>query len=253
MARVADSVGPGSGGGFAAFPDLLGTPAQWPLPIGASRVAPLRWGAHALVAAVTVILLWWLAALIGDARAGQGSWLTVLIASLLGAAWLAMVGALWRGLRRPGGVLTLAWGGLPPHRPSSSHAMASAGAKALPGWSVHEWAQPVSAHVVFDLGAWVLVKVCGKNEPITTWSWLDARLAFQGPCGHHWRSLLFNRQANDVGALQADRADVTAVVASWVGMQPFKTSGRGEPLAVASSDDFAPTQLLEPTRSGSSA
>lgn len=256
MARVADFAGPGSGAGCVASPCLLGTPAQWRLPTGAAKLAPLRWGAHALIVAVVTIQLLWLAALIADARAGQGDWLTVIFASLLGAAWLAIVGHLWRGLRRPGAVLTLAWGGLPPHRPPSSHAMASAGAKALPGWSVREWNQPVSAHVVFDLGAWVLVKVGSKPGVLPSsiaWSWLDARLAFQGPSGHHWRALLFNRQANDVGAVQASRADVTAVVASWVGMQPFKNSGRAKPRPVASGDDFAPTQVLEPIRSGSRA
>lgn len=256
MARVADFVGPGSGGGFAASTTLLGTPAQWRLPTGASAVAPLRWGAHALIAAALAIQLLWLTALIADARAGQGDWLTVIFASLLGAGWLAMVGALWRGLCRSAGVLTLAWGGLPPRRPPSSHAMGSAGAKALPGWSVREWGQPVSARVVFDLGAWVLVTVRSKPGVLPSyaaWSWLDARLAFQGASGHHWRALLFNRQANDVGAAKASRADVTAVVASWAGMQPFKTSGRAEPRAVASGDDFAPTQVLEPTRSGSRA
>lgn len=244
MARVADIAGLG----------LLGTPGQWPLPAGASRLAPLRWFGHALLGLSAAILLWWLAALVADARAGQGDWLTVVIAGILGAGWLVVVAPLWRGLRRPGALIHLAWGGLPPHRPAEQRIKPSVGPTTLPGWSVREWQQPVSVHVVFDLGAWVLVRVRGNTDPITVWSWLDARLAFQGPSGHHWRTLLFNRQANDVGSVQASRADVTAVVASCGGMQrpwahllsPFKTTSHGQARAMAPGDDFAPTQVLEP-------
>lgn len=248
MARVADIAGPG----------LLNVPGQWRLPTGASRVTPLRWGGHVLLSVVTAILISWLVALIADARAGQGDWLTVVIAGLLGSSWLTLVLRLWRGLRHPGDAVTLAWGGLPPHRPSRPQAEAFAQPIPLPGWSVREWHQPVSVHVVFDLGAWLLVKVRGHNDPITAWSWLDARLAFQGPSGHHWRALLFSRQANDVGAAQPGRADVTVVVASCGDMQrqwahllsSFKTAARGQPRAMAAGDDFAPTQVLDPAHTG---
>lgn len=99
-------------------------------------------------------------------------------------------------------MVTLHWGGLPPFRPASSPA------EIPPGWSVKDGEQAgqqaVAVHVVFDLGVWVLVKMVptGKDGLVTSWSWLNARICFQGSAGHHLRALLFSARANQVGSEQ---------------------------------------------------
>jgi hypothetical protein len=259
MARV-DHIG-GAGAGPFFHRGLLGTPAEWRLPLGVTQAPLVRRVAQSVILVSVATLVGWVGALAADAHQGQGAWSSVILAGGIGALWLTMVWQLWRGLAQVG-LLTLVWGGLPPHRPSTDHKDA-----VLYGWSVQPWGQRVSVQVVFDLGAWMLLKVSSKDSAhprVAAWSWLNTRASFQGDTGHHWRALLFNGHANDVGDAQAMRADVTGVVASCGGIQrrwsnllsSFKKTGQaagqgayrreaGAPHAAEVGDDFAATVILD--------
>ncbi len=191
----------GAGHGRFLHQGLLGSSAQWPLPLGVTQVPFLRWAARALLMFATALLLTWAWALFSQARSGQGSWLPAGIASAVGLPWLMMTWRSWQRLSIDG-MVTLHWGGLPPFR------LASSPAEIPPGWSVNDGEQAgqqaVAVHVVFDLGVWVLVKMVptGKDGLVTSWSWLNARICFQGSAGHHLRALLFSSRANQVGSEQ---------------------------------------------------
>jgi hypothetical protein len=258
MASIVDIAG--AGAGFVVHQGLMGTPAQWCLPLGVAKAAPVRAAARFLIAAVAVVLLAWVGALVLDAHTGHTSWWQAMSVGMVGVLWLGMAWHLWRGLARAGTV-TLVWGGLPPHRPSTDHTAQRDAPMTLPGWSVQEWRQAVSVHVVFDLGAWVLLKVLSKEASpgqVVAWSWLNAQAAFRGDAGHHWRALLFNRHANDVGDVRGGRADVMSVMASFGHTQrrwpnllsSFKNTGRGSGASHTTilDDGFAATQILVPSR-----
>ena len=180
---------------------LLGSTTQWQLPLGVTQVPWLRWVARALLFAATALLLAWTSALVSQARSGQGPWLQAWIALAIGLPWLAMTWRSWQslGIQR---TVTLNWGGLPPFRTPASPALIS------PGWSLKAGPQAapqaVDVHVVFDLGAWALVKMipAGRENPVHLWAWLDARICFKGSAGHHLRALLFSQRANQVGSEQ---------------------------------------------------
>jgi hypothetical protein len=255
---------------------MLGTRAQWVLPIGTAQAAPIRRVARALILLLLAITVYWCLALLADARAGQGEWTTALWVGAASLAWLGcVIWPLWRGLSRQG-VVTLAWGGLPSSRAESPwhHSGESA---TLPGWSIREWPAPMSAvsvNVVFDLGAWMLVKVVSKNRavaaPSIMWSWLKTRAWFNTGTGHHLRALLFNPGANEVGCQAATDADVTVVVASCGGTQrqwsnlfsSFKTTGAetgqgairreagAQKKIIKAGDDFAATVILDESDGG---
>lgn len=194
-------------------PGLLETRAQWQLPIGVAQTQSLRWAARALLLGAVLLLLAWAWALFDQARSGQAGWLPVMVAGVIGLPWLIMVWHAWQGLNARQAV-TLRWGGLPPHRSARTPA------EMPPGWSLMQGrkarAQAVSAHVVFDLGAWVLVKMVLKARPteVAAWSWLDAKNCFNGKQGHHLRALLFSASANQVKSEQPCPSDDRLVVAS---------------------------------------
>lgn len=239
----ADDIAGAGHGGFG-HQGLLGSRAQWQLPLGVAQVPAIRRAARALLLLATALWLAWAWALFSQARSGQGSWLHVLIALAVGAPWLMMTWRSWQSLSI-NRTVTLHWGGLPPFRPDRSPA------EVPPGWSVKEaptaGQQTVAVHVVFDLGVWVLVKMVssGPESRMTSWSWLDARMCFKGSSGHHLRALLFNARANQVGAEQ--------VVASsgnhqrqWPNLlSSFNTNDQAgaQGMAVADSD-FAETVIL---------
>ncbi|RZI83184.1 MAG: hypothetical protein EOP38_13490 [Rubrivivax sp.] len=252
--------------GFYLPRGLQGTTAQWTVPLGVTRALPVRRAAQALILSMVLIMLVWWRALMADALSGQGRWQDLVWAVGLGASWLAIVKGLWQGLSRPA-ELTLLWGGDQPQARSGKRASEAS----PPGWSVPEWAQRVSLHVVFVLGPWHLVKVSpqGPGERRkNAWSWLDARVCFEGPQGHQWRSLLFSRQANGVGSEQALHTETAAVVAScgttqrrWSNLfSSFNTAGypagqgvirreAGARQPMATGDDFPATLILDPARS----
>ncbi|MDI1258745.1 hypothetical protein [Aquabacterium sp.] len=180
---------------------LLGSHAQWQLPMGVAQARPVRRAAQALLLSATALLLTWTLALVSQAWSGQGARLPVVIAFTVGVPWMMMCWRSWQSLNVNRAV-TLHWGGLPPFRPGSSPA------EIPPGWSVKEapsaCSQAVVVHVVFDLGSWVLVKMLckGQEQPAVSWSWLNARICFKGGAGHHLRALLFSPRANQVGSEQ---------------------------------------------------
>lgn len=245
----------GAGHGRFLHQGLLGSSAQWQLPLGVAQVSAIRWAARALLLFPTALWLAWAWALFSQALSGQGPWFPAVIAFAVGLPWLMMTWRSWQSLNI-NRMVTLHWGGLPPFRPANSPA------EIPPGWSVKEGGQAgqqaVAVHVVFDLGVWVLVKMvpAGKEGLVTFWSWLDARICFKGSAGHHLRALLFSARANQVGSEQ--------VVASsgnhqrqWSNLlSSFKTNGQvvgkqgairreaGASRMVMADSDFAETVIL---------
>ncbi|MDE2400883.1 MAG: hypothetical protein KGL90_04405 [Burkholderiales bacterium] len=221
---LTDQIPEGSSGRFP-HQGLLSLLGQWTLPSGASQVPPLQWAARSLILLSALVLLAWLLAVLADARSSQIAWHSAVLAVGAALAWTTMARRLWlrlRGTPLTGGV-TLVWGGLPPLRPDPSVHQRQTHAP-LPGWSVAQWAQPVTVRVVFDLGPWVLIKVeskAGVDQPRRAWSWASASLTLGGESGHRLRALLFSPAANDVDPVvsQDSRADVTAEVASWARTQ----------------------------------
>ena len=191
----------GAGDGRFLHQGLLGSSAQWRLPLGVTQVPSIRWAARALLLFASSLWLAWTWALLTQARSGQGAWFPAVIAFAVGVPWLMMTWRSWQSLSI-NRTVTLHWGGLPPFRPAKSPA------EIPPGWSVKAdppaGQQTVAVHVVFDLGIWVLVKMvpAGQESHKASWSWLDARICFNGSAGHHLRALLFSARANQVGAQQ---------------------------------------------------
>jgi RNA polymerase sigma-70 factor, ECF subfamily len=190
-----------AGDGRFLHQGLLGSFAQWRMPLGVTQAPLVRWMARVLLLFATTLLLAWMWAVLSQAQSGRGPWLPVGIAFATGLPWLIMTWRSWQslGINR---VVTLYWGGLPPFRPASSPA------EIPPGWSLKGGSpacqQAVAVHVVFDLGVWVLVKMVPVDQEShgASWSWLDARICFKGGAGHHLRALLFNARANQVGSEQ---------------------------------------------------
>ncbi|MBA4108425.1 MAG: hypothetical protein C0487_02375 [Leptothrix sp. (in: Bacteria)] len=251
---LADDIA-GAGGAHSLDQGLLGSVAQWRLPVGATQVPLIRRAGQALLFFATALLLAWAWALMSQAVSGQGSWFVAALAMAMGVPWLLMARRSWQSLNL-NRVVTLQWGGLPPFRPVSP------AAGIPPGWSLKDAgpspAHAVAAHVVFDLGRWVLVKmvVCSKDGQANTWSWLDAKICFKGSAGHHLRALLFNARANQVNAEQVVASSANQQIQWSHLLSTFKTSGqvvgnkgvirRGpsvQGMAVANSD-FADTVIL---------
>lgn len=256
--RFANDIDDAAGGRFLPQ-GLLGSSAQWPLPLGVTQVPPVRWAARALLMFATVFLLTWAWAIFSQARSGQGAWLHVVIAVAVALPWLMMTWRSWQSLGAKRMVI-LHWGGLPPFRP------ADAPAEIPPGWSLQNapathpaGAKTVAVHVVFDLGAWVLVKMVNAGEagPNETWSWLDARICFKGSAGHHLRALLFSTRANHVAEGQLVASSESHQIQRSNLLSPFKTNGKlveqkgairwrsGAQGRVVASRDFAETMILD--------
>lgn len=191
----------GAGHGRFLHQGLLGSTAQWQLPLGVTQAPSIRWVARALLLFATTFWLTWSWALFSQAQSGQASWLPAGVAFAVGLPWLMMTWRSWQSLNI-NRMVTLHWGGLPPFRPARSSA------EIPPGWSMKAsppaGPQAVAVHVVFDLSVWVLVKMvsAGQETHITSWSWLDARICFKGSAGHQLRALLFCARANQVGSEQ---------------------------------------------------
>jgi hypothetical protein len=225
--RFANDIDDATGGRFLPQ-GLLGSSAQWSLPLGVTQVPPVRWAARALLMFATVFLLTWAWAIFSQARSGQGAWFHVVIAVAVALPWLMMTWRSWQSLDAKR-MVTLHWGGLPPFRP------ADAPAEIPPGWSLQDSqtahladAKTVTVHVVFDLGVWVLVKIVhvGEGGPGETWSWLDARICFKGSAGHHLRSLLFSTRANHVAQGQLVASCGSHQIQRSNLLSPFKTNGK---------------------------
>ena len=238
---------------------LLGTRAQWRLPLGLTQAVPLRWGARALLALAALIFLAWAGALFAQALSGSGAWLELTVALVVGVSWLPMILGLWQGLGHQA-MVPLRWGGLPLSRPTRNMPSTP------PGWSVPGWPHAVSLHVVFDLGPWVLVKMTssGPGAQPEAWFWVDALLGFQGREGHHLRALLFSSRANEVGLDRPRPADEGTVMASSTDIQrqwsnllsSFTTAGQDGDQALSrrmtdvhgalvADRDFADTEILD--------
>ncbi|CAH0353596.1 hypothetical protein [Aquabacterium sp. CECT 9606] len=214
----------GAGDAHSLDQGLLGSVAQWCVPVGVTQTPWIRRFGQALLLLATALLLAWAWALMSQAMSGQGSWFTTALALVIGVPWLLMAWRSWQSLK-VNRVVILQWGGLPPFRAISP------AAGIPPGWSLKDAAQTpahaVAAHVVFDLGWWVLVKMvaCGKGGQADTWSWLDARICFKGRAGHHLRALLYSARANQVGAEQVVASSANHQI-QWSNLlSTFKTSG----------------------------
>lgn len=238
---------------------LLGTTAQWAWPLGVTQAAPVRQAGHVLLLSASLLYLAWVGALLSQAWSGQGAWWPPFLALCLGLPWLAMVRNFWQGLATEA-MLPLRWGGLTPSR-------ATERAQELPaGWALPGWPHAVSLHVVFELGPWVLVKMVsvGPGAQPQAWSWVDARLCFQGVTGHHLRALLFSTRANEVGledgrpgAKPRVMASSTELQRQWssllssfktavpnVGTSAIRRTAQAQGIAMADRD-FAETVVLE--------
>ena len=222
---------------------LLASKGQWILPLGVTQAPFLRHGAQVVLGLVFGLMACWLLTLGNEALAGQGDWPTVALACGFGLAWTSMAWRLFQTLQQAGTVI-LRWGGLPPFKVLSRPVPDN-----LPGWSLPESQLPVAVHVVFDLGTWLLVKICpidGSGDAPEAWSWLDTRVHLRGERGHQLRTLLFSRKANQAGVPKADGAVDQATVASSKGLQrqwPHLLSSLKKPVQAAG-------QNARPTRAG---